>query len=151
MRYFKGTRMMTWKIKGDDLKCIKWMVDKAFAVHPDFKRHMGAIMSYRGDSKGAIQTILRKQKLNTRSSTEAELVAVDDVVTSILWIKLFLEEQEYSVERNILYQDNRSVILLKTNRRKSAGKRSRALNIRYFLLQIKLKKKSQSNIVPPMQ
>ena len=52
----------------------------------------------------------------------------------ILWTKLFLEEQGYGVEKNILYQDNKSAILLETNGRKSAGKRSRALNIRYFFL-----------------
>ena len=39
--------------------------------------------------EGAIFSISRKQKLNTRSSTEAELVAADDVVSSIVWTKLF--------------------------------------------------------------
>ena len=144
MRYLNGTRTMTWKIRGDDLKCIKWMVDAAFAVHPYFKSHTGATMSYGGDSRGAIQTISRKQKLNTRSSTEAELVAVDDVITSILWTKLFMEEQGYNVEKNILYQDNRSVILLETNGKKSAGKRSRALNIRYFFIADQVEKKQIS-------
>ena len=32
------------------------------------------------------------------------------------------------------YQDNRSAILLENNGRRSAGKRSRALNIRYFFV-----------------
>ena len=45
-----------------------------------------------------------------------------------------MEHQGYHIEKNILYQDNKSVILLETNGRKSAGKRSRALNIRYFFL-----------------
>ena len=33
---------------------------------------------------------------------------------------------------NILYQDNKSAILLESNGRTSAGKHSRALNVRYF-------------------
>jgi len=81
-------------------------------------------------SKGAVQNISRKQKLNTKSSTDAELVVADDVSVMILWTKLFMESQGYMVEKNILYQDNKSVILLEQNGRKSAGKHSRALNVR---------------------
>jgi hypothetical protein len=79
--------------------------------------------------KGAITSISRKQGMNTRSSTEAELVAADDVVGSMVWTKNFLESQGYPVENNVLYQDNRSAILLESNGRQSAGKRSRHLNI----------------------
>ena len=84
----------------------------------------------------------RKQKLNTRSSTEAELVGVDDVATMILWTKLFLEAQGWVIMKNIIYQDNKSAILLETNGRKSAGKRSRALNIRYFFITDQVEKEN---------
>ena len=83
--------------------------------------------------EGAVQSVSRKQKLNTRSSTESELVGVDDVATMVLWTKLFLEEQGQDIKQNIIYQDNKSAMLLEVNGRKSAGKRCRALNIRYFL------------------
>jgi hypothetical protein len=56
-------------------------------------------MSY-GDGDGAVQSISRKQKLNARSSTESELVGVDDVLVMILWTKLFLEEQGYDINSN---------------------------------------------------
>jgi hypothetical protein len=56
------------------------------------------------------------------------------MLVMILWTKLFLEEQGYTINSNILYQDNRSAILLETNGKKSSGKRTRALNIRYFFL-----------------
>ena len=52
----------------------------------------------------------------------------------ILWTKLFLEEQGYDINSNILYQDNKSAIFLETNGKKSSGKRTRALNIRNFFL-----------------
>ena len=45
-----------------------------------------------------------------------------------------MEEQGYNIEENKIYQDNKSAILLETNGRKSAGKRSRALNVRYFFV-----------------
>ncbi|CAJ1929674.1 unnamed protein product [Cylindrotheca closterium] len=101
---------------------MKWMMDASFAVHPDFKSHTGGTLSFGG---GAAQVMSKKQKLNSRSSTEAELIAVDDVVMMILWTKLFMEKK-------ILYQDSKSAILLEENGCKSAGKRSRAINIRYF-------------------
>jgi hypothetical protein len=82
--------------------------------------------------KGAMQLIARKQKMNVRSSMEGELVAVDNAATMILWTKLFLEAQGYNVEKNIVYQDNKSAILLETNAKKSSGKQTRALNICYF-------------------
>jgi hypothetical protein len=79
-------------------------VDASFAVHPDYKSHTGATMSYR-DGDGAVQSISRKQKLNTRSSTESELVGVDNVLVMILWTKLFLvgtgiqHQQQHTVSR----------------------------------------------------
>jgi hypothetical protein len=122
-------------LSADNLHCIKWYVDASFAVHPDYKSHTGATMSY-GDGDGVVQSISRKQKLNTRSSTESELVRVGDVSVIILRTKLFLEEQGYDINSKILYQDNKSAILLETNGKKSSRKRTRALNIpvRYFFL-----------------
>ena len=89
---------------------------------------------------GAIQSMSRKQKLNTRSSTEAELVGADDAATQILWTKVFLEGQGYPIDQNILFQDNKSTILLLENGKKSSGKRTRALNIRYFFLTDQIEK-----------
>ena len=110
---------------------LKWYVDASFAVHPDFKSHTGAILTM---GEGTLQSMSSKQKLNTRSSCESELVGTDDAITKILWTKLFMDWQGYIIRKNILYQDNKSTILLIENGRKSAGKRSRAINIRYFFV-----------------
>jgi hypothetical protein len=139
MKYLNGTRELKLTLSADNLHCIKWYVDTSFAVHPDYKSHTGATMSY-GDDNGVVQSISRKQKLNTRSSTESELVGVNNVSVMILWTKLFLEEQGYNINSNILYQDNKSAILLETNGKKSSGKRTRALNIRYFFLMDQVEK-----------
>jgi hypothetical protein len=72
--------------------------------------------------------------MNVQSSTEGKLVAVNDTATVILWTKLFLEAQGYNVEKNIVYQDNKSAILLETTGKKSYGKQTRALNICYFFI-----------------
>ena len=83
---------------------------------------------------GALISMSRKEKLNTRNTCKSELVGADDMSVLILWTKLFLEELGYTIEKNILEQDNKAAILLETNDRKSAGKRNRALNVRYFFL-----------------
>ena len=83
---------------------------------------------------GAIATVSRKQKLNTKSSTEAELVGADDISSLILWTQLFMDAQGYPIAKNILYQDNKSAILLEQNGKQSSSKRTRHLNIRYFFL-----------------
>ena len=133
LRFLNGTRGKKLKITANNLAVIKWYVDASFAVHPDYKSHTGATMIFDG-GLGSIMNLSRKQKLNTRSSTEAELVGVDDASVLILWTKLFLEYLGYHISNNIIYQDNKSAILLETNGRQSAGKRSRALNIRYFFI-----------------
>ena len=133
IRYLNGTRQDMLYLSADDLHLVRWHIDASFAVHPDFRSHTGGVMTY---GRGAVQSISRKQKLNTRSSTEAELVGADDGATMILWTKLFMEAQGYEITHNILYQDNKSAILLETNGKKSSSKslRTRALNIRYFFL-----------------
>ena len=89
--------------------------------------------------QGAMQVISSKQKCNSRSSCEAELIGTDDAITHILWTRLFMEEQGYPIEKNILYQDNKSAILLELNGQKSVGKRSRHLNIKFFFLTDQIK------------
>ena len=42
--------------------------------------------------------------------------------------------QGYEIQKNILYQDNKSTILFLENGQKCASKRTLAINIRYFFL-----------------
>ena len=97
-KFLNGTKDKKLRLSMDNIKCIKWYVNAAFAVHAKYKSHTGATMTFR---ECMVQSISWKQKLNMRSSTEAELVAVDDATVMILWMKLFLEEQGYTVEKNI--------------------------------------------------
>ena len=85
-------------------------------------------------------TISRKQKLNTKSSTESELVGVDDISTMIIWTKLFMEAQGYDIQKNILYQDNKSAIILENNGKRSSSKRTQVFNIHYFFLTDQIQK-----------
>jgi hypothetical protein len=75
IRFLKCTKKDVLTLKADNSHVIKWHVDAAFAVHDDFKSHTGATMSL---GSGAVTTGSTKQKVNTRSSTEAELIGLDD-------------------------------------------------------------------------
>ena len=75
-----------------------------------------------------------KQKLNTRRSTETELVGDDDFMPAICWTRYFLKAQGYIISDNVLFQDNKSSILLEKNGKSSSSKRTKHINIRYFFI-----------------
>ena len=109
---------------------MKWFADAAFAVHQDMKSHTGLNMTW---GQGSVISASRKQKLNTTSSCEAELVAANDAMGPLMWTKLFLQKQGYN-PTVMFEQDNTSAILLEGNGKSSSGKRTRHLNIRFFCI-----------------
>jgi hypothetical protein len=65
-----------------------------------------------------------KQNINSRSSTEAELIGVDDEVSKVLWLKRFIDYQEFHVRMKIVCPDNMSPIKLEKKGKASSGKRT---------------------------
>ncbi len=130
LKYLNGTREDYLTLEADNPMVIKWYADASFAVHHDMKSHTGGIMTM---GEGAVQCYSSKQKINTKSSTEAELVGADDVINQLIWTKRFLAAQGYDTP-TILYQDNTSAIQLEKNGRESSGKRTRHLDIRFYYI-----------------
>jgi hypothetical protein len=83
---------------------------------------------------GVICGTSKRQKLNTKSSTESEIVGADDVMPQMLWTLYFLEAQGYKIDDDILHQDNKSSILLENNGRGSSGKGARHMDVRHFFV-----------------
>ena len=131
MMYLKGTLYTKRCLRADSLSTIMWCVDGSYRVHWDSKGQTGAAMTM---GKGAIINMSRKHKLNVGSSTHAELISISDALGWMMWCKLFLEAQGYSVNNNILFQDNKSTILLAKNGRLSAGRQSKHVENRFFLI-----------------
>ena len=131
MKFMGQTSNDRLTLRADGSHILIWSVDSSFAVHDDFRSHTGGLMTM---GRGAITNVSAKQKINTRSSTEAEVVAVDDMMGPMLWTRYFLQAQGYEVRDNVLLQDNQSAIRLETNGRSSAGKRSQHMNICYFFI-----------------
>ena len=84
-------------------------VDAAYAVHVDGKSRTGILIVLAG---ATILAKSAKQKMTTKSSTEAEVVALSDGASEVLWVLMFLEAQGHDVKPGIIQQDNRSVITL---------------------------------------
>ena len=90
--YLKGTMHMSLILLVDSLTLSRWWVDAVYAVHDDSRGHTGAGMSL--GQKMAL-TYSWKQMINTKSSAEAELVGVDNLLGYILWACYFMIEQGY--------------------------------------------------------
>jgi len=81
--------------------------DAAFPVHMDMRSHTGGLMSF---GRGMIHCRSSKQKLNTKSSTEAGVVGVSEYIPFNLWLTMFLKEQGYDLSKNVVFQDNESAL-----------------------------------------
>jgi hypothetical protein len=98
--------------KGDpeDLKLYIW-ADASDNCHYDSKGHTGVYISI-GKSNGSPVFYMSKvQSLVSRSSTEAELIAVYQSIPHALWAMDALTEWGHVQEKMILFQDNISTII----------------------------------------
>jgi hypothetical protein len=138
MKYLRGTRKLPLILSANGSGILKWWVDPSFAVHPNMRGHSGGGLLL---SRGFPISRSTKQKLNTRSSMEREVVGANDFMPAICLTRYFMEAQGYKVSDNILYQDNKSAMLLEMNGKASSSKhtkhinkRTKHINIRYFFI-----------------
>jgi len=135
--YLRGTLdlVLTYRIpprKTESCNVFEAYIDASYGVHVDMKSHSGLAIFLYGN---IILCKSKKEKLNVKSSTEAEVVAVADYLPDILWVKQFMEDLRGNDCSNpvIIYQDNLSA---KEIENAGAGKsnRTRHMNIRYFFV-----------------
>eukprot|EP00804_Cyclotella_cryptica_P023105 CCRYP_000347-RE/>CCRYP_000347-RE protein AED:0.29 eAED:0.21 QI:0/-1/0/1/-1/0/1/0/371 len=131
LEYLNGTIDLKLRVEVKDLRVMRWFVDAAHMVHWDCKGQTRAAMTM---GRGAVLSYSWKQKVNTKSSTEMELVGVDDAISNILWSLYFLQEQGCGTKHAIIYQDNKSAILLESNGKWSSGKRTKHIKAKYFFV-----------------
>jgi hypothetical protein len=103
-------------------------VDASYGVHQDGKSHSGLSITL---GSGPIMIKSSKQKIVTKSSTEAELVAESDFASEALACKDFLHCQGEDTGVATIFQDNQSTIAMIDNGC-SRSDRTRHINIRYF-------------------
>ena len=131
----KLKRAMTWiKQTIDDVRVIGadslyemfTFIDSAHSVHPNMRGHTGGMTTF---GTGIIDQKSSKQKMNTRSSTETEVVGTSEYLPKNIYFELFMEAQGYKLQRNILAEDNESTIRMSKN-----GKDSCTSNLKHIAI-----------------
>jgi hypothetical protein len=105
---------------------ISAFVDDNYILHVDFKSQTGQVITMYG---GPVHVHAGKQRLNSKFSTEAELLS--DSLSQVLWTRDFLKEQGNDMGAARVMQDNQSCIVL-ANKGYSTSEKSRHIAIRYF-------------------
>ena len=88
---------------------IRWCINLAYGVNLDLKGHSGGTMLL---GKGEAARKSSRYRINSRSSTESDIIGVDNHMPSVIGKLCFLEVQGFKVNKNIVYQDNQSAILM---------------------------------------
>ena len=101
-------------------------IDASYGVHEDGKSHSALALTL---GQGSILAKSSKQKLVTKSSTEAELVAESDFASE--YSTEFLLAQGEDISPAIIHQDNMSTIAMIYNGISKSDK-TRLMNVRYF-------------------
>ena len=94
LNFIRCTIDLKLTLSANDMNLTKWWVDAAYAVRDDYKSQSGMTMSM---GRETLMSRSLKQQRNSKSSTEAEIIAASDASSQILWTRQFLEEQGYEV------------------------------------------------------
>ena len=135
IRYLKGTKHMKLTPSMDNINMIRWWVDASDRTHDDCKGHSGILMTM---GKGAIVSKSTKQKINTKSSTESELVALDSALPKILWCLYFIESQGYGIDENVVFQDNLSTMRSAINGSLASSSCTKHIKAKYYFVKDKI-------------
>jgi histone deacetylase 1/2 len=130
IKYLRGSSSMGIILKPDKILHIIAWIDASHAVHGDHKSHSGTIISL---GKGPIYQKSGTQRINTKSSTESEIVALSDNSSQVIWSRNFLIGQGYQVEPALIYQDNTSTMSLVKNG-KSNSERTKHIATRFYFV-----------------
>ena len=84
--YVRATVHLLLILGSDGTGNMVWSTNALFAVHMDMKSQIGYCLTL---GTGSPISGLSGQKLNTRSSTESELVGVNDVIGYVEWTSLY--------------------------------------------------------------
>jgi hypothetical protein len=106
-RYLSHSRNAVMKMPATSLR-VEAHIDASFATDTvDRKSTTGCVIMLGG---AVIWAKSGKQSIVTKSSFEAELVALSDMASMVLWVSLFLQDLGYAIDTPIVYQDNQSAI-----------------------------------------
>ena len=130
IKYINGTPELGLILTPDKNLSIFSHIDASFAIHHDLKSQTGAAITL---GTGITYAKSSTQQLNSKSSTEAELIALTDASCHVIWVRDYLICQGYNIGPATIYQDNMSTMAL-VKKGYSTASNTRHINIRYFFI-----------------
>ena len=134
-RYLNGARDLCLVYPKSVPAQFEAFVDASFGIHCDGTSRTGIVMAVSGVM---VSCFSLRQRIVTKSSTEAELVALSDGAGYVLWMREWALAQGYPLETVVIWQDNQAVLSLIGRGGRASG-RTRHLNIRYFFVADRVK------------
>ena len=125
---------MVFHISRDPIEEMRAFIDTSFATHPDLRSHSGLVI-------GVGTPLLcksRRQKIYTVNSSEAEIVAITDMIPSATKKWHYLLNQGLKLPKIILEEDNTATITLTSLDCKMY--RSKYIGVRQIAIQDLLRK-----------
>jgi len=107
MKYLNNTGGAGLVLEGAGNLVVRAYIDASHGIREDGKGHQGLFITL---GMGPVLTKSRKQKVQCKSSTEAELVALSDFIEQVEWVKDYLEAQGHKTGPARVYQDNTSTM-----------------------------------------
>ena len=121
-------------------------IDASFGCHDDAKSHTGVCITL---GRGPVYVRSVKQRIVTKSSTEAELVALSDEAGLIFHTEDFLIAQGYICDI-VIGQDNQSTIQMISTTTKE-NMRTKHIKVRYFWLRERVEKGELTIVYVPTE
>eukprot|EP01042_Synura_sphagnicola_P036800 gene36800-biopygen27615 len=120
LEYLNGSKDITLRLDGRDYDTVTVYVDASSGSH------MGTGLTL---GRAFICGYSRKQRINTKSSCEAELVEVSDGVNPAIGVLNFMINQGYEARPVTLMQDNKSTIKMIVSSRGRVIRRGAGISI----------------------
>lgn len=132
-RYLNGTKEAYMTFKAGGRVSLSAFVDASFMTHFDMKSHTGYCIF--ADEMGSAGIVYRslKQKTVSNSSTEAEIIALHELVMHLVWIQSIYDDLGVTdVRPATIYEDNQAAITMSTTDVVNFKGRSKYINRKYF-------------------
>jgi hypothetical protein len=130
LKYLNYTKNLKMKYKPESLQLYAY-IDASYALHNDAKGQTGIIITL-GKNGPPVFCKSKKQKLVSRSSTESELIALNEGLPEVLWAKQFIEDLGFKQNIITVYEDNQSSIILANKNKGATLTRTKHIQVRFF-------------------
>ena len=127
--FIKGTINDNRIIGADNISDFCVWVDASHTIHGIMEGHTLGVISL---GQCILHGKSSKQKMNTRSTTESELIGVSEYLPYDIWQVNFYKHKGYYILKNVTFQDNQSAMKMETNGRNLAAGNSHHIDIKYF-------------------